>query len=696
MNPFASSMRRGPRVGLPLSARGRRIAWGLLAFMVALFALDVALPPPLERARVVSPVVTDRDGRWLMAFTTPQGRWRLAARLQDIDPVFQRRLIALEDARFWFHPGVDPIALARATLAYARSGRVTQGGSTITMQLARLIEPRPRTVPSKLIEILRALQIERRMSKREILEAYFTLAPYGGNLEGVRAASRAYFGRDPIWLEDHEMALLAALPQAPEARRPDRHPQAARAGRDEVIRKFQRMGFLSPRLAREAEEAPIPARAPFPYSAPHLAARLVAQHPDAPFVASTLDADIQSAFENLARTHAANMDRDATIAILAVDIESRDIRASVGGAGLSRAGGYIDMTRAVRSPGSALKPFLYAIAFDDGVAAPETLVRDAPRRFSGYMPENFDRRFHGDVRLEDALAHSLNLPAVATLDRIGAPRFQAALINAGAHPRLPRGAESEPGLALALGGVGVTLEEMVTLYAALGGEGRARPLRDAPGFAFVRDSRLVRPETAARVIDILASSPTPDGRAPAALAQGAPRIAFKTGTSYGFRDAWAFGVGGGYAIGVWVGRPDGAPRPGATGRVAALPILFDAFDRLNLPAAAYRAPRTEERAAPGLVRLDQPDGDDAAPAILFPPNNAEVLVLDYGAHARGLSLSANGRAPFTWFAEGRGVPVEPTSGRAIWRPSAPGFYNVTVIDAEGRSATARVRIRDRG
>ena len=238
-------MKRGPRVALPLSPKQKRWASVLLAVMLSLFVLDVAFPPPLARVREVSPVVLDRNGEWMMAFTTRDGRWRLAARLDEIDPEFQRRLIAIEDARFWFHPGVDPIALMRASLAYARAGRVTQGGSTITMQLARLLEPRPRTIGSKLIEIIRALQIERRMTKREILAAYLTLAPYGGNLEGVRAASRAYFQRDPQWLDDAEMALLIALPQAPEARRPDRHPETARAARDSVLAMMRRTGMIS-------------------------------------------------------------------------------------------------------------------------------------------------------------------------------------------------------------------------------------------------------------------------------------------------------------------------------------------------------------------------------------------------------------------------------------------------------------------
>jgi penicillin-binding protein 1C len=692
-------MRRGPRAALPLGARGRRWAAALAAAMLSLFALDLALPPPLARVADLSPVVLDRNGQWLMAFTTPSGRWRLAARLDEVDPEFVRRIVALEDRRFYWHPGVDPWALARAGAALLRTGHVTQGGSTITMQLARLLEPRPRTITSKLVEILRALQIERRLSKHDILDAYLTLAPYGGNLEGVRAASRAYFARDPVWLEDHEMALLAALPQAPEARRPDRHPRAARAARDAMLAKFARLRLISRAHAREAQAAPLPARQPFAFSAPHLSRRLAASSPDAPgrVVRSTIDAPLQARLEALVTTRAAALEEGAAIAILVVEIPSRAVRAAIGGAGFARAGGYVDMTRAVRSPGSALKPFLYALAFNDGVAAPETLIADAPRRYSGYMPENFDRRFHGDVRLDQALQHSLNLPAVATLERVGSARFAAALTRAGAAPRLPGGAQSRAGLALALGGVGLTLEEMTALYGALGTGGASRPLRyieDASTLTW--STRFVRADTAARVLDILARSPTPDGRAPAALTQGAPRVAFKTGTSYGFRDAWSFGVGAGHAVGVWVGRADGAPRPGHTGRNTALPILFDVFDRLDVQRAPQQPPQAPPSPAPGLARFER-DRDRQGPQILFPPDGAEVLVRDYGADARGLSLSAaGGAAPFAWYAEGQRVPTEPTSGRAIWRPSAPGFHDVAIVDANGDSARVRVRIRDSG
>ena len=688
--------RRGTPYALPLNATQKRWAAGAVAILLTLFLLDLAFPPPLQRVREVSPVVVDRNGEWLMAFTTPQGKWRLEARLDEIDPEFVRRLVAIEDSRFWVHPGVDPIALARATASYVRTRRVTQGGSTITMQLARLLEPRPRTVQSKLIEIIRAFQIERRLSKQQILAAYLTMTPYGGNLEGVRAASRAYFQRDPQWLDDPEMALLIALPQAPEGRRPDRRPQVALAARNRVLAEFVRIGAISPARAAEGRQSAVPTRAPFPYSAPSAAQELVAAHPGQSVIHSTIDARLQRDLEALARRRAVALERDAQVAIIAVDVASHEVRARVGGAGRERAGGYIDMTRAIRSPGSALKPFLYAIAFDEGIAAPETLVRDAPRRFGGYLPENFDRRFHGDVTLEEALQHSLNLPAVATLDRIGAGRFEAALTDAGAQIHMPRRAIAEPGLALALGGVGITLEDLTELYAALGDHGEARPLQVQPDQLFAFSRRFVRGETADRVLRILATGPSVAGRMPAQLAQNAPEVAFKTGTSYGFRDAWSLGVSNGYAIGIWVGRPDGAPRPGATGRDAALPILFEAFDLLGVSRDDAHAPERQNAPPPlALTHLEPSGGNELS--ILFPPDATQVLVLDYGPNSRGLSLSARGgRAPLTWYAEGERVTTEATSGRAIWRPSAPGFYDVSVVDADGQSAHVRVRIRNTG
>ncbi|MBX3483910.1 penicillin-binding protein 1C [Phenylobacterium sp.] len=664
-----------------------------MAFQTAVAAADIALPPDLTRAARSSPVVLDRRGAWLRALPVEDGRWRLRADLARTDPEFLRRVVAAEDARFWVHPGVDPAALARAVGSAVARGHATSGASTITMQTARLLEPRPRTVGSKLIEMLRALQLEARFSKREILAMYLTLAPYGGNLEGVRAASLSYFGHEPEGLTDAEQALLIALPQSPEARRPDRRPAAAKATRDAVLARFVRMGRLSASTAKEASADPLPGRSAFPARAWHAAGELAAAAPTlTPTVVSTLDARLQARLEALAAETARAEGGSTTAAILVVEIDGRAVRGAVGSSGRDTQGGWIDMTRARRSPGSALKPFIYAFAFEEGIAAPDTQIDDARVRFADYQPENFDRTFHGKVTAREALTQSLNVPAVATLASVGPEAFEARLSAAGVILERPRAETRAPGLALALGGVGISLRDLAVLYAALGDGGVAKPLawteRDAARERREAGRRLVRAEAARQVIDILRETPPPAGAGPAALLRGRPAMAFKTGTSYGFRDALAAGVVGGYAVVVWTGRPDGGARGGVTGRDSALPLLFQAADAIQAAPAAPQpiAPRS----APPALRTLEAAGE--GPKLIFPPDGAAVQVDGYGPGARGLSLAASG-ARLSWYVDGTPVTPDPLSGRPIWRPPGPGFYQVTVVDSEGRRAQARVRVK---
>ena len=349
----------------------------LMAAETAIFALDALLPPNLARAERSSPVALDRRGAWLRALPVENGRWRIRADHARTDPTFLRRVVQVEDGRFWLHPGVDPLAVVRAAGSAAVTGRVSSGASTLTMQTARLLEPRPRNLGSKLIEMLRAVQLEARYSKREILALYLTLAPYGGNLEGVRAASLAYFGHEPETLTDGEQALLIALPQSPEARRPDRRREAARAARRDVLDKLIRAGAVTEAAAHDAEVEPLPSRAPFPALAWHVAGELARAAPAREAsVVSTIDAGLQTRLEPLAEAAARAQGPEATAAILVVDVKTRAVRAAVGSGGLTRPGGWIDMTRALRSPGSTLKPFIYAFAFEQGLAAPDTEIAD--------------------------------------------------------------------------------------------------------------------------------------------------------------------------------------------------------------------------------------------------------------------------------------------------------------------------------
>ena len=677
----------------------KRLAVLIIASLVVIFVLDKLFPPPIERGRVVSVMVTDRDDRPLRAFPLSNGTWRFAADLDEIDPIFIEGLLEVEDRRFWSHGGTDWVGMARAVISSAQAGRVVSGGSTITMQTARLLEPRPnRTVGAKLAEIWRAHQLEWRLSKREILELYLTMTPYGGNLEGIRAASWRYFGRAPDRLSDDQIALLIALPQSPEVRRPDLRPEGARLGRDEIVAKLERLGYFPEHRANEARAAQIPGRRyTFPARAWHASASAAGER--RADIRSTLDSGLQAELEQIAKRRAEEMGDEVQVSILVVDIPTRAVRAAVGSADRGRPGGWLDLTAQARSPGSTLKPFIYALAFDDGSAAPSTRIADLPKRFAAYQPENFDRLFRGDVRVSEALQHSLNVPAVLMLDRIGPQRFAAALTLSGAHPRISGAARKEPGLALALGGAGLTAQELAVLYAALGDGGIARPLVwdadsvDAP----TRTYRLMSAESAEKIVDILKDTPAPAGRMPAKLTANAPEIAFKTGTSYGYRDAWAAGVAGAYAIVIWVGRADGAPRPGETGRKAALPLLFETADRAIHHLGDFNrasAKLLRRRPAQAQGALAEFDGDARPAEILFPPSNAELWAgkVD-GELARPFVFAGRGEGELRWYVDG--VPISPDDGGLpSWQPERAGFYQISAIDPSGRANSVNVRVLD--
>lgn len=677
----------------------RRLILALMATTLAIIALDALFPPPINRGATLSQWVTDRNGHPLRAFPTEEGRWRFPAEADTIDPVFVEALLTVEDKRFRHHGGVDWTAMLRAAWTSLLSGEIVSGGSTITMQTARLLEPRERTFLSKAIEIVRAHQIEARLSKDEILELYLTLAPYGGNLEGIRAASWSYFGHGPERLADDEIALLIALPQSPEMRRPDRRPAGAEAGRAQIARRLERAGLLNAQRAEEARSAALPSgREALPTLAWHAAETARRLSPPPGDVRTTIDAPLQSELERLVAARAGMLEPEVQISALVVHIPTRSVRASIGSASRERPGGWLDLTAQARSPGSTLKPFIYGLAFDDGIAAPGTVISDLPARFAAYQPENFDRSFRGDVTIAEALQHSLNVPAVLALAEIGPHRFASALSQAGAPVALPPGADREAGLALALGGAGLSARDLGVLYAALGDGGAARPLvwlaeDEAAGFS--RPAyRLMREDSARDLIEILARAPTPSGRVPGRLTETAPQVAFKTGTSYGFRDAWAAGVAGDLAIVVWVGRADGAPRPGETGRSAALPILFEIADRAahHLAGQGGAEARLVARSI-GPARAAQREFDEAGPPqILFPPENAELWAgpVD-GRPARAFVLSGRGDSALSWYVDGEPCEVD-GGGLPVWRPELPGFYRISAVDRDGRTSSVEVRV----
>lgn len=552
---------------------GKRGGWLWLTaasvlLVCAVWVADKIWPLPL---REVNParVVVAHDGTPLWRFADADGIWRYPVTPEEVSPRYLEALINYEDRWFWKHPGVNPLSILRAAWQDLSSGRVISGGSTLTMQVARLLDPHPRTFGGKFRQLWRALQLEWHLSKRDILTLYLNRAPFGGTLQGIGAASWAYLGKPPSQLSYSEAALLAVLPQAPSRLRPDRWPDRAEAARNKVLERMAMQGIWSPHQVEESREEPVWLT---PRQMPQLAplfSRMMLGKNQGDKIVTTLDAGLQRQLEELAQNWKGRLPARSSLAMIVVDHADMSVRGWVGSVDLNDATrfGHVDMVKAIRSPGSVLKPFVYGLALDDGLIHPASLLQDVPRRSGDYRPGNFDSGFHGPVSMSEALVRSLNLPAVQVLEAYGPKRFAAQLRNSGLPLYLPAGAA--PNLSLILGGAGSRLEDMVAGYSAFARHGKAGKLRLQPGDPLV-ERRLMSPGAAWIIRRILAdeAQPLPDS----ALPRVAP-LAWKTGTSYGYRDAWAIGLNARYVIGIWTGRPDGTPVAGQFGYASAIPLL---------------------------------------------------------------------------------------------------------------------------
>lgn len=544
------------------------LAGAILIVWALIVVADRLWPLPLKEVNPAR-VVVDEKGTPLWRFADSDGIWRYPVTIEDVSPRYLEALIQYEDRWFWDHPGVNPFSVLRAAWQDLSSGKVVSGGSTLTMQVARLLDPHPRTFGGKVRQLWRAMQLEWHLSKREILTLYLNRAPFGGTLQGVGAASWAYLGKSPAQLSYSEAALLAVLPQAPSRLRPDRWPERAEAARNKVLERMVTQGVWSAQQVKESREEPVwLAPRQMPQLAPLFSRMMLSKSRDNKIV-TTLDASLQRQMEELAMNWKSRLPPRSSLAMIVVDHTTMKVRGWVGSVDINDDSrfSHVDMVSAIRSPGSVLKPFVYGMALDEGLIHPASLLQDVPRRTGDYRPGNFDSGFHGPVSMSEALVRSLNLPAVQVLEAYGPKRFTGMLSNVGLRLILPPGAQ--PNLSLILGGAGARLSDITAAYSAFARQGKAGRLRLQPGDPLI-ERPLLSPGAAWIIRRILGNEaqPLPDS----ALPQVAP-LAWKTGTSYGYRDAWAIGLNARYIIGIWTGRPDGTPVAGQFGFASAVPVL---------------------------------------------------------------------------------------------------------------------------
>ncbi|WP_444998065.1 penicillin-binding protein 1C [Aliikangiella sp. IMCC44359] len=546
------------------------VSLGFCAFKL----FDVFFPVlKAEDSRTFSQVVVDKNGRPLRAFADQKGVWRYPTDLHQVSPYYLQALINYEDKQFWQHGGINPFSLLRAAFQFIRYGRAISGGSTLTMQVARILEPHKKSISGKLWQMIRAFQLEYHYSKEEILNLYLNFAPFGGPVEGIEAATYTYLGKSALHLSLSESALMAVLPQSPSRLRPDRYFERAQKARNKVLKRMLSYGVWQAADITDAMQEPVIAQFNSrPMYAPLLARYLVNKNPQSHILHSTIDLEIQLTLSDLVKNYAAQFSESTSASALVMNNQNLEVVAYVGAADFANTKrfGHIDMNRAVRSPGSTLKPFIYAMAMDKNLIHSQSMLQDIPLQFADYSPENFTKKFMGPVSVSNALQTSLNIPAVQVLNHLGTEQFSSQLENAGLKLFLPKG--TKPSLSLALGGVGVRLIDLVMVYRGLTNQGLAgkpRYLKNEP----VVERYLVSPEAAWIISEILADIPLTARQKSPYLKQSKIWLAHKTGTSYGYRDAWMIAATATHTIAVWVGKPDGTPSPGEFGRKTAAPLV---------------------------------------------------------------------------------------------------------------------------
>lgn len=620
-----------------MKGANKKVIFKLLGFLLVPFVLFLIadnifpLKTP-DKKYLFAQVVTDQAENPLYAFADSEGVWRYPVEMQNVSPYYIEALINYEDRWFWYHPGINPVSLIRALMVNTKSGHTVSGGSTLTMQVARQLHPHTKTVLGKFHQIFRAIQLEFHFSKRDILNLYLSLAPFGGTIEGVQAASFTYLNKPASQLTHAEAALLCVLPQSPSRLRPDRHSQKAEEARNKVLDRMHKIGVWSESVVRDAKQESVYSyRIAMPNRAPHLAHLLSLRYPDNEVIKTHIQGDLQRSLEDYLENYIRRFPDATSSAVMIVENDNANVIAYVGSANFYDDGRYgqVDMIQAIRSPGSTLKPFLYGLAVDNGLIHTHSLLSDAPRIYGEYRPSNFSEKFSGPVSVTEALQRSLNVPAVELLEHYGSKRFAANIENAGIAFKIPGG---QPNLAMILGGVGVSLETLVMSYRAISSDGSTIPLNYVQGETLSDKRFFLSPGSAWIVRQILRGSYHEDRLHTLSQRKTVSSLAFKTGTSYGFRDAWAIGMTQKYTIGVWVGRPDGTPSPGQFGTNTAAPLLMTIAG--FLPDANMLSD-----AKPDSVREE---------IICWPLGTAEKMQSPEFCHQRYSAYVLNQQIPPTW------------------------------------------------
>ncbi|WP_038008634.1 penicillin-binding protein 1C [Terrimonas ferruginea] len=566
-----------------------RINWKRLLIrtgigIVGLFCLFVLanwlfpLPDKVNYSRVI----LDDRGEIMNAYLTPDEKWRMKTELNEISPLLRKTIVAKEDKYFYSHPGINVVAVARAAIMNLIRMKRTSGASTITMQVARALEPRPRNLWSKMVETFRAFQLEWKYSKDEILQMYLNLVPYGGNIEGVKAASYLYFGKNPDHLSLAEITALSIIPNRPSSLVIGRSNGLIVEERNRWLNKFARDHLFSEKEIADALAEPLTAtRGVVPHHAPHLSYRLARSGDVNTKTHIRLNTQLKT--EKLVADYirSQRLQQIRNAAVVVIDNRTHQVITYVGSADFADTtdGGQVDGVRAIRQPGSTLKPLLYAMCFDEGLLTPKTILTDVPVNYEGYAPENYDKKFNGYVTVEYALEHSLNIPAVKSLKLLTAEKFIHKLVQC--RFRQVQKDQRKLGLSLILGGCGTTLEELTALFSAFSNEGKYYAPSFTSGDSSTQSFSMISPAAAYMVNEILSKVNRPDFPLNWTATERMPKIAWKTGTSYGRRDAWSIGYNKNYTIGVWTGNFSGVGVAALSGANTATPLLFKIFNTLD-------------------------------------------------------------------------------------------------------------------